>query len=354
MHLLESYIGRHVLVHTGLVLVILLALFTFSMFVGELGDVGHGNYRMSDAARYVLMIMPRLAYQLFPTVALMGSIIGLGVLASNSELVVMRAAGVTMGQIVKTIMKIGFVLMLVAAFLGEWVAPIAEKYAQNMRASLIFNKVALDTEEGFWARDGENYLHIKEIRTDGSLRGVVIYQVGEERNLRMIVQANRGYYQDGAWVLRNITRSIFTADGVVTRQEKKATWDSLLSPELIDVVAVNPEFLSALGLYRYIVYLRENGLRSDRYEQAYWGKLASPLSTGVMVFLAIPFVFGPLRTVAVGQRILVGTLVGIGFYITNQIVAYGGLVNEVNPLVTVFAPPLAFLGLGIYLMRRVR
>jgi len=147
--------------------------------------------------------------------------------------------------------------------------------------------------------------------------------------------------------------SNISEQGVTSARVAEAPWQTNLSPDLLNVVTVKPNTLSIFGLYEYVNYLRDNGLDAAVYEQALWGKVVAPLVTAVMVFLAIPFVFGPLRSVGVGHRILVGTLAGVGFYILNQMFAYMGLVFGFNPLLSALAPALLAFMAGYYMLRRL-
>lgn len=353
MRLLDRYIGASVVFGTSIVMAILVSLFAFTFFIGELGQVGKGSYTVWQATIFVGASLPTLAYQLFPSVALLGSMLGLGMLASNNELLIMRAAGISVTSIAISVMKTGLILMAVATVLGEIVAPQTERYAQSMRAAALSEKITLRTKSGFWVRDGKQFIHIRDLFADGTLGNISIYEFDDGQRLTSIIHANRASYQGSAWVLDNISRTQLAEQSIVTETAEKLTWDSLINPRLVSIVSVSPEFLSAWGLYHYLDYLKRNGLSFARYEQALWKKLFSPLSTGVMVFLAIPFVFGSLRSVAIGQRVLVGALVGIGFYVVNQVTNYVGLVYELPTFLMVTMPPMLFLALAIYMVRRV-
>lgn len=353
MKTLDKYIGRVVASHTFVVLAVFLSLFIFSFFINEVDDIGNGSYTVWHAIVYVLLTIPTLAYQLFPSMALIGTIIGLGALASNSELVAIRAAGVSLNRIVVSVMKTGFILILFAGLLGEVVAPETERYAKNMRSAALTNKITLKTDHGLWARDGNHFVHIRELMADGSLNNVSIYEIDNDGRLKLITHAEKAHYRGEQWVLENIARSSINADSVTSEKLPNMNWESLLNPELVGVVSVNPDLLSAWGLFKYNAYLRDNGLETERYEQAFWKKIISPLTTGIMVFIAIPFIFGPLRSVAIGLRIVVGTLAGIGFYAFSQVFAFMGLAYQMNPFLSVIIPPALFLALAVYLTRRI-
>ena len=352
MRILDRYIGRSVLWSTFIALFVLLTLFTFFAFMDEVGDIGRGDYGTWQALQYTLLTTPKLAYQLFPVAALIGCTIGLGVLASNSELTVMRAAGVSLGRIVWSVMKVGLLLVAISLIIGEGIAPAAEERAQTLRSVALSDRLDLGGRNGFWARDGNSFVNVRSFLPGQRLGGITIYSFDGQQLTRML-RAKSAVYEGGHWVLENITSSEVSFDGVSAQSIEREPWDTRLSPDLLSVVTVKPNTLSIKGLYDYVSYLRENGLDAAVYEQALWGKIVAPLVTGVMVFLAIPFVFGPLRSVSIGHRILVGTLVGIGFHLLNQMFGYLGLVVGIYPALTAVLPLALALATGFWLMRRV-
>lgn len=353
MRILNQYIGMAVVGGTLLVLFVLLALFSFVGFVAELEEVGTGNYELIQAGEFVLLSLPRLAYQLFPVSALLGSMIGLGVMASNNELLVMRAAGVSLMQMVASVMKAGLVLMVVAALIGEVIATRAEQYAQDLRTRSLEKQLAFKTKNGFWTRDGSRFINVRTILPGGELSLIRIYEFDEQHRLRVATSANSAIYRDGEWLLNDVARSDISETQVTTQQLSSMMTAFLMNHEVIDIITIKPESLSAWGLYKYVRYLKENDLNAASYEKVLWSKIILPFSTGVMVFLAIPFVFGSVRSVGVGQRILVGALVGIGFYLFNQIFSYVGLVYEINPILSAVLPTVLFFAIAVRMIRRV-
>lgn len=351
--ILDRYLGQTIAIYTGIVFLVLLALFSFTMFVTELGDVGKGDYSLLLAAQYVVLSLPRLSYQLFPAIALLGTIIGLGVLANSSELLVLRVSGVSIFRIIGAVMKTGLILMVVAIVLGEFVAPITERVALNLRNAALSEQAALMTRQGYWVRDGQNFVFIGALFPDGSLGNIAIYETGIGHQIVSITQAERAFHFDDKWTLQGITRNNVTEDGVTTETIPSQPWNSLLNPRIVGAVSVNPDFLPITSLHQYIDYLHENGLNAQVYEQAFWKKILSPLATGVMVFLGVPFVFGPLRSVPMGPRVVVGAFVGIGFYIVTQVVGFAGQVYGLNSFMVIFSPVCVFFLLGVLLTRRV-
>lgn len=353
MRILDRYIATGIAVHTGIVLIVLLALFTFFAFMDEMGAVGRGNYGLAQAGQYVLLTMPRMMVQMFPIAALIGSMAGLGLLARNNELTVIRAAGVPLWRIVWSVMKVGLVLMVTMSVIGEWIAPHSESRAQMLRSVSMSENISFKGKNGLWARDANSVVNVREILPDGKLAGVYIYDFAEPNRLKQITQARQAVYLHDRWLLHDVTHQRFEEGAVRSSQAAEEEWSTRLSPDLLNVVIVKPDTLSVAGLRNYVDYLHENGLKAERYEVAYWSKIAAPFVTGVMVFLAIPFAFGPLRSVTAGQRLVVGMLIGVGFYLFNQVTTYVTLVYGINPVAGALLPALMFSGYAVYLMRKI-
>ncbi len=353
MRILDRYIATSIAVHTAIVLFVLMALFTFFAFMDEMGEVGRGSYGLAQAGQYVLLTMPRMMVQMFPIAALIGSMAGLGLLARYNELTAIRAAGVPLARIIWSVMKVGLLLMIIVSVIGEWIAPRSENQAQVLRSVSMSENISFKGKNGLWARDSNSVVNVREILPDGKLSGVYIYDFAEPNRLKQITRAKQAVYLRDHWSLQEVTHQRFEDDHVQVTQVLQEEWSTRLSPDLLNVVIVKPDTLSITGLRNYVDYLHENGLKAERYEVAYWSKIAAPFVTGVMVFLAIPFVFGPLRSVTAGQRIVVGTLLGVGFYLFNQVTTYVTLVYELNPVAGALLPAVIFSSYSIYLMRKI-
>ncbi|MBT8447140.1 MAG: LPS export ABC transporter permease LptG, partial [Gammaproteobacteria bacterium] len=290
MRLLDRYIGRTIVAAIAIAGLVLLGLFTFITFVEELSDVGTGQYGFPEVISYVAMKVPRLAYELFPVAALIGALIGLTALSRSAELVAMRAAGVARGAIVLAVLKAGLLFVVLAIVLGEFVSPYTEQYARSYSAAKKSGQVATRTGKGFWARDGNSYINIKAVLPGDTLEGVYIYEFDDDARLRTSTYARSASYVDGQWVLSGIRQTEVAEHGVVARQIEQASWNSVLRPELLSIVAVKPEILSVWSLVRYIEYLDSNNLETRLYQHAMWAKIFYPAATAVMVFLAVPLV----------------------------------------------------------------
>jgi len=353
MKLLDRYIGSVVLVHCGIVMTVLLSIYVFTTFVAEMEAVGRGTYSLTRAAAYVAMLIPRQAYELFPMVALLGTMLGLGSLASTSELTVMRAAGVSIRRMSLSVLKAGVLLVLVAAFLGEVVAPPLEKHARIERAKALAQNISLSSEGGLWVRDESTFVNIRRLLPNGLATEVSLYRFDEQRRLVEAIAAKRAEYDAQGWILRDLRISRFEGEQVTVEVSPRLRWETELTPDVFQVVAVPPENLSAWDLYRFVMYLRANALESERYELAFWVRIMAPFATAGMVLMALPFVFGSLRAANIGQRILVGALLGIGFYIFNAVFNRFGVVYELPPVLAATLPTALVFLLWVWMMRRV-
>ena len=353
MTILQRYIAKTILSTTGLVMLVLLGLYTFMDFVTELDDLGKGSYQIVEVLSYIFLSMPKRIYELLPVAALLGSVLGLGHLATQSELVVMRAAGISIQRISKAVLIVAIALMLVAVFVGEVIRPPAEQKARELQSIAQTGTVGSRSDHGFWTRDGKHFNHISRILPDGRFSDISIYEFDAHNRLRIITEAQDAKYEDDVWILSDVQQSILDSDGVEIQAVEYARWKSKLNPGLLNVVIVPPDFLPVWGLVEYIDYLKDNQQAVGQYQLAFWMKVMMPLSSAVMVFLAVPFVFGPLRSAPMGGRIVAGTLIGISFHLFNQSFQHIGLVFGVFPMLAASLPTLIFAGIGYYLMRKI-
>ena len=352
MKILDRYIGRTVIDSTLTVLIVLLAIFSFFNFIDELEDIGRGTYSLANAAWVVVLSIPGLAYSLFPIAALLGALLGLGTLVERNEIAVVRCAGVAKLRIVGSVMKAGVLFMFVAVLLGEVVFPLAEREARNLRAAAIADRVSATSEHGFWARDGSSFVNIRTILPDERFEGISIFEFDKQRRLTQATHAQAAEYRQGRWELHEIGQTRFIDGMPQSERVERANWESVLDPALIGMVALKPETLSLVELGRYVDFARRNGQNAQRWEHALWVKLAYPLATAVMVYLAIPLVLRGSRSVTIGRRVLLGALIGLGFHIVNQTSGHLGVVFGVPAAISALAPTVVLLVLSLFMNYR--
>ena len=348
---LDSYIGKSVFVAILAVLGIILGLASLFAFIDEMGDISD-SYSLLDAGSFVLLTAPRRLYDMLPMAGLIGCLIGLGSLASNSELTIMRAAGVSIGRIVWAVMKPMLVLMLAGVLIGEYVAPVTENKAQADRSLAQGSGEAQTSKRGLWHRQGEEFVHINTVQPNGLMLGVTRYRFDAERRIQSSSFARRAQYQQDHWLLTDVSTTLFRGDHTELVQTPEERWDVALTPQLLNTVVMAPESLSITGLWDYIHYLSEQGLNNDRYWLAFWTKVLQPLVTAALVLMAISFIFGPLRSVTLGQRVFTGVLVGFVFRIAQDLLGPSSQVFGFPPLLAVLLPASICALAGVWLLRR--
>lgn len=352
MKILDWYIARVLLSTSALCLLVLTGLSGIIKWVDQLRLVGRGTYTMMDAGVYVLFLIPRDIEMFFPMAVLLGALIGMGMLASNSELVVMQASGLSRLQITQSAMKTAVPLMLMVMALGEWVAPVAEQKASELKATMLSGGSLIKSRRGIWAKDGDLFVNIRELNDVDKLGGVTLYQFDADLKLISVVHAARAFFIDKQWRLLDVSRTVLTEERVEKTDLDVYNWVSTLTPDKLSVVSVKPESLSIQGLAGYLDYLKVNKQDASRYELALWRKIMQPMTVAVMMLVALSFVFGPLRTVTMGARVLLGVVAGFTFYICNEIFGPMSIVYEFHAAVGAMAPSLLFTCLAIYYIRR--
>ncbi|MBO67747.1 MAG: LPS export ABC transporter permease LptG [Acidiferrobacteraceae bacterium] len=354
MRILDRYIGGVIVRQSCLVFLVLVGLSLSMIFIEELALVGSANYTLGSVLRFVALSVPRITYDMFPMIALIGAILGLSSLASGSELIVVRASGVSIARITGAVFKIGAVFLLAAIVLGEVISPWSESEAQRGRAQDLESSINHNRVYGFWMRDGHEVVNIREVLPDLSLSKIRIFDFDQDRRLIEVRLAEEGRHHQEGWRLYNIKKTTYLPHGGATEETFDETdWDTAITPQMMGAFMITPDQLSVRQLRRYITYLRANNQDLRPYELALWQKLSLPLSTAVMVILAIPFVFGSLRVAGgTGRNLFIGIIVGIFFYITNKAFGYIVLGYEAWPTFAGAMFPTAVLFIVALLMYR--
>lgn len=349
--LLDRHIGRSMLMGTLLAFGVFLALFVFMAVVDALGDFGKGGFGLYELVRYVILSQPRRLYETFPVAVLIGTLLGLSTLALNSELIAMRAAGVSKLRIVGATMKTGLLLVIVAILVGEYVVPVAETRAQTGRAQALATSFK-QGNSGLWLREGTAFVNIGEVLPDLSLLNVNIYDVSAESELRRHVHASRAVYDGEEWRLEQVSASRIAQQRVETDSSAEVAWNARFTPAVVAVFTIRPEALSIAQLYAYVRHLRSNSQDVRSYVLTFWQKIFMPFATALMILLAAPFVFRPARSGGLAQRTFIGVVLGLAFVVVNRSVGYLALIYGMPPLAAAAAPLIMFFGVAFVLMRR--
>ncbi|MFO1422212.1 MAG: LPS export ABC transporter permease LptG [Candidatus Competibacteraceae bacterium] len=354
MNILDRYIFRTVASTTLVALLVLLLLEFFLSLLVELESVGKGRYDLLAVFHYLLLIQPQRLYELFPMALLVGGLLGMGALASGSELIVMRAAGLSLTRLTGSALQAGLVLSLAVLALGEFIAPPLEQTAYEQRAAAKSESMAIRGGRGFWARDGDYFIHVRAVLPGIRLVDIHVFKIGLDARLETIVDAQGARYVEGRWLLEGVNRSLLNGDSARTEHLPSLEVASAISPKVLDVLATHPSELSIRDLLIYVDYLERNGLDAQEYRLVLWRKLLAPLIYTTMLVVAMPFVFGPQRSTGTGYRLLVGLLLGLAFFLSNYLLGNVVLLYGFPPLVGAGLPTLLFLSGGFYALRRLR
>jgi lipopolysaccharide export system permease protein len=351
MKRLDRYIGAQVLGAVFVILLIVIGLDLIFEFVEQAGEINE-SYRFANVLIYLMLRVPSRIYEFLPLASLVGSLVGLGMLASNSELTVMRAAGISIQRIVMAVLKPAMLLAALALILGEYVVPQTEQLAQSSRALAQSAGKALGSQHGVWHREGNQFIHINVVQPNGKIRGITRYTFNDQRQMQASSFAKAGLYTKDGWVLDSVVSTLFYADHTSVEQQDKEVWPSGLTPTLLSVIVVDPMDLSITGLWSYSQYLNQQGLDSNQYLLAFWSKLLQPAGILALVLIAISFIFGPLRSVTVGQRVIAGVIVGMVFKFSQDLLGPASTVIGFTPLLATAIPIIICLILGLFLLRK--
>jgi lipopolysaccharide export system permease protein len=351
---LQTYISKTLLVTLIPIVLLVLGIDFLFALVHELGGVGRGNYTTWDALVYVLLTLPRRLYELFPMTSLIGVLLGLGLLASHSELIVMRASGVSVMRITGIVFQFALLLAVLMGLMGEYVMPSTEYLAESYKARAKSDGQAALTVKGTWVRDGNHFIHIDTMQADGRLQGLTDYVMNDAFQLQEIAHIKEATVENEAWQLSDIARSAFTENSVQTSAQQNATQVHLVDRQILQVAVLDPDNLSMRGLYHYAAYLQHNGLDNKLYVLNFWKKALQPIAVIVMVLLSVPFIFGPLRSASMGLRLLAGIITGFSFYVLSEIFGPLAMVYQLPPFFAVLLPIVLFGLVGLFLGTRTR
>ena len=348
---LERYLARQIYGAVGFVLLGFLGLFAFFDLIAELRDLGNGNYQLRQIFAVVALWVPGHAYELLPIAVLIGTLYVLAHLSSNSEYTVMRAAGLSPLRSGAVLAKVGLAFVVATFAIGEWIAPFSEETAQKVRMQAMQSLIGGGLSSGLWFKDERSFINVREAREANALGGVRIYEFDAAYRLRQVTEAERGEYAgNGKWRLLKVSQTMFGPGGPTVARLPEAQWRSAVNPDLLNVLIVVPERMSAWKLYRYLQHLAGNRQKTERYEIALWKKLFYPLATLVMMALALPFAYMHARTGMVGIKVFLGIMLGILFHMLNSLFSHVGLLKAWPPIAAAAVPSLLFLATAILMM----
>ena len=352
--ILTQYMMRTIIATTALVLVVLLALTGLFEFIGELDDT-QGDYQTPRVILYTALRLPQLAFAMLPVATLIGSLLGLGALAANSEIIVMRSAGLSIRKLAGMVAVTGVVLMVFTGLLGEFIGPPLDYYARNMRLEARFQHNEERLGNATWVRDGSVILHLERVSTEFQFGSIYLFRLDENHGLLSIARAeNSGIDKNDQWILENLQETRFWDDGVQAVESSVAIESFDIDAEVLGISLVKPVSLSGRGLMGYIAYLKRNSLDSRRYETELWYRIARTATVMIMPVLALAFVFGSLRTGGAGARLMIGVGIGLGYYLASEMLANSGQIFRFDPALIAWLPSAMLVIVTVVALNRIR
>lgn len=353
MNIITRYLLKEITVSVTLIMLALIAMFSFFDLIQELESLGRGSYGLSKVLLFVLLSAPGHIYEIMPVAVLVGCMYSIGQFARHSELIILRVSGISSTGIALALLKIGLMFTLFTFMVGELITPLSEKMAQRMRIQATDSVVVQDFKSGLWVKDGRSFVNIEEILPDSTLLNIHIYEFDHTFRLKTNSHAKSGQFAENQWNLKEVTQTYFHEDTNETKQLETATWRSLIRPELLNVLLVLPEKMSAWNLYSYIKHLSINKQKTTRYEMALWSKLVYPLACMVMIMLALPFGFIQQRATGASTKIFIGIMLGVLYQILNRTFVHLGVLNDWAPLFSAVTPTVLFLIAALSMKRYV-
>jgi lipopolysaccharide export system permease protein len=339
MTVLARYIIRNVIGYTLLVSLVLLVLNGLYLLITQQDEIGTGNYTAMSALVYVALSLPRSTFDTLPIASLIGSLLALGNLARSMELVVIRAAGVSIARIASWVFAAGVLLMIMTWTLGEYVAPPLEQYAREMKTFQKFQDYSMAGDRGAWAKDGDNIFSVQRQSAENSYGGVYVFQFNPQRRLLSVGRAASARIDaQNRWTLTDFRQSRFVDGRVEPVHEASASLETNLSSEFLGLATVKPDVMPVSGLMSYAQHLKRNGLDARTVETAMWARIARTLAVAIIVVLAIPFAFGPMRSTGTGGRTVVGIMIGVVFLLIARLMDSSGAIFDLPPVVVGWLP----------------
>ena len=354
----DTYIARAVVGSVLLAWGVLLGLDVVMAFAGEFGEIGKGSYTINHAIAATGLSIPWRAYNLFPTAAVIGALLGLGQLAATSELTALRALGLSRRRLGASVALPLALLTLLMVANGEALAPWGEERSQALRSTR-HQDLVVAQYSGLWAREGGMFLNARtgeQKARNGDqwleLQGVRLFQFDAEGRLQSIANARVAEHRKGKWLLRDVERTVFGAKSVQRTRIPEERWESGLDETALAASVTKPRNMGSGELRRSIDYRRRNGLQSSDFEEIYWGRWFYPVNVLALCLAAIPFAFGSLRSGGYGKRLFMGMVFALGFWILQKTFTQLAGIFHFDFRIAYAMPPAIMLGVSWWLFKR--
>lgn len=355
---LDIYVLRAVLGGTLATLGVVLALALILLFLDEVDKIS-AAYTLSNALMFVLLMLPGYMLEFFPLATLIGSLVALGALAAGNEITTMRSMGLSLARISVPVLMAGVLLGLMGMLIGETLGPWGQSEARLMRAQALGQTLSLQGAEGLWVREkrsesegGERFVHIDLVTPGGEVRGVRVFDFAANGALQGAMQFAQAKPFEAGWLAEQVSSNQFSAERIESAFAPQRKLESLVQPNVLNVLAVIPQYMSLGELWRYAQFLDKNSLKSEAYWLAWWGKLLAPLSVVAMLLLALPFSLATRRAGGAGVRLVIGIVLGMGVFVLSRLLTQGSLLAGLSPMFAAMLPPVMMLAVAIWFLYR--
>ncbi|OGT38504.1 MAG: LPS export ABC transporter permease LptG [Gammaproteobacteria bacterium RIFCSPHIGHO2_12_FULL_38_14] len=351
---LERYIAKTLFLSTAFVTLVVTGVLFLMMLLTELKSMGEGDYGILQALSYVLMRLPSELYQFSPVLILLGSIASLSVLSAHRELTVMRISGCSIRRIVYTILSAAGLLIILVGVIGEGFAPRLSYQAEVRKENVQHAGQAMVTASGVWFHLNNNFIYVKRIVDRQLLEGVVRYQFNAAHQLKAAYYAKTLTTKNHrTWEMNDVVKTTFYNNHTTNESFHSLNWNLKLNPNLLNIGLIDANDMSLLKLSKFVTYLRQNGLRASDYQYVFWQRIFKPLTSLIMAFLAVSFVFSIFTNMPFGFRILLGVLLGFLFFILNAMIGELCIVFQFPPIFAAFSPLFVFVLFGMFFSKRL-
>ena len=306
----DRYLLRTILATSLIALAFLLAVDYIVQISVDADDLGQGNYTLAVLLLQLLLVLPEKLLLYTPAAVLIGTIMGLGQLAAQNEIAVVRAAGISRLRLARAGIAFALIVGVLNIVNGETLAP----------------QLA-------------DHIHIGALNPDGSLARIRSYH--SDADSITISEAERATWQAPDWQLENPRAWRTRADKTETVAAPER-WQNGATPQALQALSAVKSAETLRELYTLTRFMAANGLNHQQQSLKLWQRLLTPLTTAAMVLLALPFTFGNARSGQQGTRLVTGILLGVAYYVISGVIANLALLLNWPPLLGAALPILIF------------
>ncbi len=347
---LNFYIIKAIVASTLVVLLSLLSLDFLIRLITDADHLGEKDFTLATLLTIGLLFLPVKLMQFFPVSLVVGTLLGLGKLQSNSELVVAQTSGMSKFRISLMGVFVSFLLGGLVFGVTEYIGYTAQKDAREIRATSLGRTVKNISNTGAWILDNKNFVYVAGVKKTGDIRGVNIYRYSDDMQLKEIITASSASTKKNHWLLKNVTVKSDFKQAIKVEHYPKKEWDNQIDVKLVQLLVSEPKDLSTRDLWEYIQYQKSNQISASNYQLIFWQRILIPLSSAVMFLLALPFVFGSQRHTGQGKKLFLGLLLGLSYYVCSSSISNLVLLTGIPVILGAFLPPLLFASLALTLL----